>query len=56
MALEKLVNYIKYHGFDAKIVNNKLFVLEIYTKNSVLYNEWVELEADYTSVRNWLGY
>lgn len=54
--LQKLVKYIELHNFNAKIVNDELWVEELSSLNGECFTEWIQLNPTYKEVRNWLGY
>ena len=56
MSLEKLVNYVIDHGFQCKIVDNQIFVLELSRKDGIDSLEWIVLPSNLTKIRIWLGY
>lgn len=48
--LENLASYIRGHGHEAKVTNDKLFA-----RSSDMI-DYVELIPAYANVRDWLGY
>ncbi len=61
VAIGRMVAYIQQHGIDAYALNGKIKALEVGTiangtSKTDVYQQWVELEPKWESVRNWLGY
>lgn len=54
--INSLIRYIENHGNQAKIINGKLLVLDIQTKDNKIYSEWIIIEPKIKKVREWLGY
>lgn len=52
--MEKLIEFIKGHGIDARIgVNGKIEALAIFSDGSA---SWETIDPRLTAVRDWLGY
>lgn len=54
--LGKLTAYIRNHGHACAVANSRLLVLDVTGSNGDFTETWIELEASWEAVRNWLGY
>ena len=54
--LSSLTAYIRNHGHACAVANSRLLVLDVTGSNGDFTETWIELEASWEAVRNWLGY
>lgn len=51
-----MVSYIKSHGHEVYVNGNRLGVLDVWIFNGEVHQEWIEIDADWDVIRDWLGY
>jgi len=54
--MKQIIAYIKDHACEAKEVDGKLMVLDVYTKDGRTFAEWIQLPLNIQAVKEWLGY
>lgn len=54
--MNNLVKILKEHGIEVKVINNKLFVLNEYYKETEYKSEWITIKANIKAVKAFLGY
>lgn len=57
--MNHLINFLQHHNIAVKHVNaegTKITVVAQYSKDGVGFSQDEVIDADITSVRNWLGY
>lgn len=57
MTTVKIIKILNAHSIDSKLVDGKVYALEVFTNNGVTSEKWVNVtNYSYKKLLYWLGY